>query len=52
MTDLPSNLYVHVLAWLEAPYTATVSELSRRNLFVAFGLPLLSCSICFVEKVT
>ena len=32
-------LYVHVPAWLEAPYSITVSALSRRSLFVAFGFP-------------
>ena len=36
-TDLPPVLYVH--AWPEAPYFI------RRNLLVAFGLPLLSRSL-------
>ena len=49
MTDLPPVLYVHVYtrAWLEAPYYITVSAFSRRNLLVAFGLPLLSPSLSF-----
>ena len=46
MTDLPPVLYVHVHipAWPETPYSITVSAFSRRNLLVAFGLPLLSPS--------
>ena len=40
MTDLLSNLYIHVLAWLEAPYSVTIPALSRYHLFVAFGFPL------------
>lgn len=39
----PSNLYyVHVLAWLEAHYAATISAFSRRNLSAAFGFLVLS----------
>ena len=41
MTDLLSVLYVHFLAWHEAPYSITVSALSRHTSFMAFGLPLL-----------
>ena len=40
MIDLPSLFYIHV--WPEAPSFITVSAFSRRNLFVTFGIPLLS----------
>ena len=52
MTDLPPVLYVH--AWPEAPYSITVFAFSRRNLLVAFWLPLLGPSLffyCLVSKL-
>ena len=42
MINLLSHLYIHVLAWLEAPYSVTILALSRHHVFVASGLPLLS----------
>ena len=39
MTDLLSYLYVHVPAWVKAPYSVTVYALSCRNLFVVCGSP-------------
>ena len=30
------------ILWPEAPYSITVPALSSRNLFVTFGIPLLS----------
>ena len=50
MTDLHPFLYVH--AWPEAPYFITVSAFSRRNLLVAFELPLLSPSLSFYCSVS
>lgn len=38
----PNFYYVHVLAWLEAHYAATISAFSRRNLSATFGFPVLS----------
>ena len=32
MTDLLSDLNVHILAWLEALYFVTISALSRRKI--------------------
>ena len=42
----PPAFYIHV--WPEAPYFITVSAFSRRNLFAAFGIPLLSPNLSFI----
>ena len=39
--------HVYIPPWPEALYSITVSMFSRRNLLVAFGLPLLSPSLSF-----
>ena len=53
MTNLPPVLYVHfyIPTCPEAPYSIIVSAFSRRNLLVAFGLPLPSPSLlCITYK--
>ena len=40
--------YIH--AWPEAPYFITVFAFSHRNLFVAFGIPLLSVEMILVNR--
>ncbi len=49
MIDLPpAFIYVH--AWPKAPYFITGFAFSRRNLFVAFGIPLLSLALSFTVQ--
>ena len=40
--------YIH--AWPEAPYFIAGFAFSRRNLFVAFGIPLLSLALSFTVQ--
>ena len=48
MIDLPPAFYIHV--WPEAPYFITVSAFSPLNLFVTFGVPLLSPNLSFIDR--
>ncbi len=40
----------YIYAWPEAPYLITVFAFSRRNLFVAFGIPLLILNFSFTVQ--
>ncbi len=40
--------YIH--AWPEDPHFITGFAFSRRNLFVAFGIPLLSLALSFTVQ--
>lgn len=46
MTGLPSNLYIHLLAWPEAPDSVTPFALSRRDLLES---PLLDLTPTTIE---
>lgn len=45
MINLLPYLYIHDLAWPEAPYLVSISALSRRKLFATLGVSLLSSDL-------
>ena len=43
----PFGYYLHIPAWLEAPYSVAISAPSHRNLYVALEFPLMASSVFF-----